>query len=887
MTGLGTPFGRQFALREPRILIVAALVVALIAILWFLRGRGTVPARALILRALVLLALAFALAGPLLAQPSPSGATIFVVDRSRSMGDDDARLLSAQIVAALGSSAAREPVGLVAFSERAATVYPVGTLTAATDPEALGAALRAADTGSRDYTAVADALRLAESLPSAGGRRIVLFSDGQETVGGAIDWAAGASGRGVVVDAVAPAARRLPNDVRVTDMRVPDSLWQGDVVEIAATLAGDTPGQVAVQLLVDGQVAVSQNAALSASTSAATGTASFVLRPLTPGYHAIAVRVAPATGDPIAENNTLAATTVVRDRPRVLIVEGTPGGADGLRRSLTGGTFTVTVRAPGALPDRAADLNDYDAIVLADVPATALSEGKQQALQDFVRKEGRGLVVTGGMQSFGKGGYEGSTLEAALPVRVKPRAEGKRPPAALLLIIDASGSMGITTTSPTRMEMAKSAAAQAVRALSPGDDVAVLAFNDKNVWVQHLRTINSTDDINGVVAQISRLQAEGVTEMYGALTDGIAEIQKSQAGTKHIILLSDGEPTSRFDPDEAAGRARKANVTLSTIAIGQAADVTLMGRLAAVGNGRYQYAPTPQDIPRLTLEEAEQLAGKTFATGDFRAVQTSPSPILRGLEPGSLPTLGGYQITEAKPGAQAILQSGKGEPVLAQWQYGLGRVVTWTSDLGQSFAPSWSDSSVFPTFWNQAVRWSLAAAVSPSYRVTATPDGKDTILAVDAFDSNGGAVDLATPNARLRTPSGQAVDLMLPQSAPGRYEVRLAAPQPGAYSLELRQARGGQTATDTVGFSVPYPAELRGPTLGDTVLGALADRTGGRVLSGPEQIFDRTVLTATPQFRDIWPPFAILALLLFLLDTAIRLGYAATSGRALKRLMPR
>jgi len=214
MTGLGSLFGRQFALREPRILLVAALVVALIAILWFLRGRGTVPARALFLRALVFLALAFALAGPLLARPSPARATIFVVDRSRSMGDDDARLLSAQIVAALGGSAEREPVGLVAFSERAAIVYPVGALTAVTDPEALGAALRAAEVGSRDYTAVADALRLAESLPSAGGRRLVLFSDGQETVGEATGWAAGAGGRGTVVDAVAPAARRLPNDLR-------------------------------------------------------------------------------------------------------------------------------------------------------------------------------------------------------------------------------------------------------------------------------------------------------------------------------------------------------------------------------------------------------------------------------------------------------------------------------------------------------------------------------------------------------------------------------------------------------------------------------------------------------------------------------------------------
>lgn len=887
MPGLGNIFGRQFALREPRILIVAAVVIALATLLWLLRGRGTVPARALILRALAFLALALALAGPLLAQPTPAGATVFVVDRSRSMGDDDARILTGQIVAALGSRADHEPVALVAFAARAAVVYPVGALTAATDQDTIRAALLAADTGSRDYTAVADALRLAESLPSSGGRRLVLFSDGQETVGRANDWAAGASGRGTVVDAVVPAERRLPNDVRVTDLRAPESLWQGDEVEISAALAGDAPGQVGVQLLVDGRAALQQTATLAASTASATGTASFVLRPLTPGYHALSVKITPAADDPIAENNTLSATTIVRDKPRVLIVEGTRGGGDSLRRALDRSTFTVTVRDPASLPDRPADLGGYDAIVLADVPATALSDPQQQALQEFVRSSGRGLLVTGGMQSFGKGGYEGSALEEALPVRVKPRAEGKRPPAALLLIIDASGSMGITTSTPTRMEMAKAAAAGAVRALSPGDDVAVLVFADNNTWVQHLRTINSTDDITAVVNQISRIQAAGVTQMYGAITAGVDELQKSRAGTKHIILLSDGEPTSAFDPDEAAGRARKANITLSTIAIGQSADVNLMQRLATVGNGRYQFAPTPRDIPKLTLEETEQLAGKTFATGDFRAVQTAPSPILRGLDPGSLPLLGGYQITEAKPGAQAILQSGKGEPILAQWQYGLGRVVAWTSDLGQSFATNWNDATLFATFWNQAVRWSLPAAASPAYRVTATPDGYDTILAVDAFDAGGQPVDLATPSARLRTPGGQTVDLALPQSAPGRYEVRLAAPQAGAYSLELRQSRAGQDTTDTVGFSIPYPAELRGPTLGDTVLGALADRTGGRVLAGPDQVFARTVLTTTPQFRSIWQPFAILALLLFLLDTAIRLGHAATSGRALKRLLPR
>ncbi|MFN8516485.1 MAG: VWA domain-containing protein [Chloroflexia bacterium] len=515
-----------------------------------------------------------------------------------------------------------------------------------------------------------------------------------------------------------------------------------------------------------------------------------------------------------------------------------------------------------------------------------LSVEQQQGLQDYVRSLGRGLVVTGGNNSFGKGEYENSLLEETLPVRVKPRDEGKRPPVALLLIVDVSGSMDLPKPPPTKMDMAKAAAVSSVRALSPGDQVAVLAFADRPVWVSHLRTLNSQSDIDAVVDQINRLQADGVTEMADALRAGIAELRTSSSNTRHIIFLSDGQPTTQFDPVAMAAQARSADITLSSIAIGEQADTKLMEALAKGANGRYYYAARPQDIPRLTLQETEQLGGKTIANGDFRAVQTAPSPIMRGLEAGKLPTLGGYQITEAKPDAQVVLQSGRSEPILAQWQYGLGRVVAWTSDLSQELAVNWKDSDSYTPFWNQAVRWTLPAAVSPYFRVSTIQDGHDLILAVDAFD-NGATVNLTQTNARLRTPSGQTVDLVLPQTAPGRYEVRLVAPQAGSYGLDLRQPRASGGVADANGFAVPYPAELRGPTVGDSILGSLADRTGGRVLPSASQVFDTTVLTNAPRFAPFWQPFAALALALFLIDIMLRLRHSATPRGMLRRLLPK
>ena len=882
--------GHQVALREPRLLALGAALAVLVVAAWLRRGRPRVPFAATLVRVAALAAFALALAQPSLARPAPVGATVFVVDLSRSMSmrgegpEALARRLGEAVVAA-ERAGGTEPLGLVAFAERAAVIGAVGALPA--DPTEIATRLGRADVGSRDHTNLTGALRLAEALPTAGSKRLVLVSDGVETLGRAIEWGAGARARGVTIDAL-PITGRGAGDPRLVDLRVPESVWQGDDIEVEAVAASEVAGEATVRLLVDGRQ--SGEAAIEwqgGGNVADTRAARFLLKPLAPGRHTIRVEVAPRGLDVAGENNALEASTVVRDKPRVLVLEGQQFAGDRLRRALERAGSEVTVRELVTLTDRLSDLDRYDTIVLVDVPAGALSFERQKALQEFVRTLGRGLVVTGGTHSFGKGAYEGSTLEETLPVRVKPRTEGKRSAAALLLIIDTSYSMDYPKGGPTRMEMAKTAAIGAVRSLSPGDEIAIVAFSDSNNWVTRLRTINGPGDIGAITDQISRLRPDGVTQMYPALRDGIDELAKSDAGTRHIIFLSDGAPTSPFDDAEVGRRVRAANLTLSSIAIGDGADTVLMERLAKAGGGRYSFARTPQDIPRLTLEEAETLAGKYLALGAFRAVQVAPSPILRGLDPATLPALDGYGITETKPDAQMILASGKNEPVLAQWQYGLGRVVAWTSDLSQELAPNWKDADAFGPFWDHAVRWTLAASGSKHFRVRTAPDGRDLILTVDAYDEAGAPVNLAETRATLRTPDGATVPVVLPQSAPGRYETRLAAPAPGAYGLEIRQARPRGAVTDIAGFAVPYPAELRGKGGGGATLAALADRTGGQVVEGLGGLFSARERATAPRFVPIWPPVAALGLGLFLVDIALRLRHATAPAGRLRRLLPR
>lgn len=874
--------GSRLALGEPRWLLAGGALGALLVVLWLRAGRGRLPAGAVVARLLVVLALAVALAQPFLARPAPANATIFVVDRSRSMGGERQRAVEQQLWTAIATNAGRQPLGLVAFAERPVVLFGVGQLPAT--EAALTRALASADVGSPDATDITSALALAAALPTGGGgAHLVLFSDGRETLGHALDWAASAAGRGVTVDTVTPAGTPWPGDVRLAGVSVPESAWQGGDLDVTATLDSDRGGPATVTLSLDGRPAGQRTVNLQPGGN----TYHFTLASPPPGYHGLRVEVSVPGGDVITANNALTATTVVRDRPRVLLVEGQPGASDELRRVLERASFEVGVRSPATLTGRVADLTAYDAIVLVDVPADALGADRQRALQEFVRSLGRGLVVTGGSNSFGRGGYAGSTLEGLLPVRVKPRGEGKRAPAALLLVIDRSYSMNFPEPGPSKIDMAKAAAVAAVRALSPGDQIAVLAFGDTNQWVTRLRTINGPADVNAVVDQISRLTADGETQMYSALRAAIDELAQSNLGTKHIVLLSDGEPTRAFDANELTARVRAAGLTLSTIAIGENAAVTLMEQLAQGGTGRYSLARRPDEIPKLTLEETQQLGGKVLATGRFFPAQTAPSAILRGLDPATLPPLDGYDITEVKPEAQTILASGKDEPVLAQWQYGLGRVVAWTSDLGQLLATQWRGTTTFATFWNQAVRWTLAAPASPYFRVRATPDGRDVVVGVDAFDATGAPVNLADTTTRLRTPTGATVALALPQTAPGHYEVRLVAPQPGDYRLDLTQTRGAGAVTDVAGFSVGYPAELREAQPDGAFLAALATRTGGRLDSTPAALLTNPRAQPASRLQPLWPWFAALALALFLVDIALRLGYTLPPATRRWRLAPR
>ena len=168
-----------------------------------------------------------------------------------------------------------------------------------------------------------------------------------------------------------------------------------------------------------------------------------------------------------------------------------------------------------------------------------MSLQQMEILRTYVEDLGGGLVMIGGDQSFGLGGYYKTTLEEILNVRSNFDKEKEKPSFAMVLVIDKSGSMG-----GDKIEMAKDAAKGAAELLGPKDQLGVIAFDGQSYWVSKL---HSAADKGYIIDRISTIEASGGTSIYPGLSDAYEALVSTSAKLKHVILLTDGH--SAFTSD--------------------------------------------------------------------------------------------------------------------------------------------------------------------------------------------------------------------------------------------------------------------------------------------------------------------------------------------------
>jgi Mg-chelatase subunit ChlD len=850
----------QLELANPPGLILLALAPVFV---WLgrqsLRGMRSRRARwALATRLGVLALLALALADPRLKTAADRLAVAFLVDVSDSVGSAARAEAEKWVQDALKEMPSGDEAAVVAFAgdalvERTASplhdLQPIRSIPAA------------------NATDLAGALRVGLGLlPTDRARRIVLLSDGNENRGRALDEARLPAAAGVPVDVV-PLGEARGVEVSVRSLEAPGALREGDTFALRLMIDSSVETSARVLLLTDGRLDTGAATELRVQLNAGANNVVVPHDPLPPGFHTFVVQVEPSV-DTVAENNEATAFTVVSGRPRVLVVEGTAGNGAHLVDALKAGGIDAAAGAPNGVASDVAGLRSYDALVLVNAPASAFAPAQLRALKTYVQTFGGGLTLVGGDKSFALGGYQRTELEDLSPLSMQRRGARALSSVALVLVVDNSGSMSDNVGGMSKIDLAKEAAIGALELLTPADQLGLIGFDDRPRW---LRDVSELTDEDLARRQIRQMAPSGGTAIYPALEAAFDGLATRDAKVKHVVLLTDGISPSGDYPG-LARQMRAANITLSTIGVGNDADVNLLQQLADMGEGRFYEGSDPFEVPQILVKETLEIARTAIVEEPFRPAIVGSSPMVDGFEASQLPTLRGYVAVTPKPASLVVLGSRQGDAVLAEWQYGLGQVVAWTSDAETRWSADWVAWPEFSRFWSQVVKRTVPARVEQNVQTTVQVEGGRARIAVDAVGDDRAFRNGLETTATLLAPDGAQTELRLEQSGPGRYESSVPVGSPGAYLLQVVQrppGGGAPLAQLSSGFVGGHSAEYWQLRPNQTLLQAVTRATGGRTLSAPAEAFAHN-LQAPGAGRELWQPITALAVLLFLIDVAVR-----------------
>jgi uncharacterized membrane protein len=877
------------------LLFIPAIIITVVLHIAARRRLGAGRRRiALVIRSMLLAALVLGLAGLQIVLPVNRLATVFVLDLSDSIGSAGREDALAFVRTALEEMPKDDVAGIVAFGKEAL----VERL-----PSDLQEIDRIASAPVRSATDIGGALRLATALfPDDAQKRIVLLSDGNDTTGTGQAEAALSAARGVRIE-TRQIGLGASDEVLIERASSPSTSRLGEEIEVVSEIRSSVAQPATVRLFVNGtQAGEPQRLDLEEGAN----TVTFSYEPVDAGFHRFRV-VVEAGRDTFSQNNRADSNTIVQGEPRTLVLAGDEVVADDLVEALESQRHKVDTIVPETLPELD-QLLDYDSVVLVDVPRIRLNDRQLATLQAYVRDLGRGLVMVGGPRSYGAGGYQDTALEETLPVDMGVRDRQKQPDVALVVVIDKSGSMdachcntfgngqggGTGIGGVKKTDIGKEAILRAAAALTDRDELGIVAFNEQAHWVVHTQPLGNVGDLQGAIAGI---RPDGQTNIFEGLEAAVDELENTTATRRHIILLTDGWSSTGQYAD-LLERMAAAGITLSTVGAGGGSQNQFLAGLAEEGGGRYYEASNPASIPDIFLKETQQVSGQQIVEEKFFPIVTSSSPILRGLDQG-FPELRGYNGTTAKPAAQTVLVTARDDPLLAQWQYGLGRSVAWTSDSTGRWAADWVGWNGFNRFFSQLVSWTFPGEESGGIEASFVTDGANTKLRVESLEEDGKPRDFFSTTAAIVGPTLEGDDVDLVQVAPGVYEQDLGEIEPGAYSVRVTQTRPGTAALGrTLGLVSPTAAEYRILGANEPFLAALRGATGGIAIEDPAQVWTHD-LTSTSRFTDLWPILLILALILWPLDIAFRRvsvgrrelaaarGWVTGAGRRRKDVAPR
>lgn len=796
----------------------------------------------LVIRFLVFSLLILSLSIPHVLHSVKGITTIFVMDQSESVKNQEGAMLEV-IEQAVDKMKPVDRYAIVSFAEHAQIAQSLS------HPEK-GVILNSV-LEQTSYSNLKEGLQLASSLLTDDKKgRIVLLSDGNENVGNVKRQTKILSEQQIQVD-VLPFYPSIRKDVAIESFTAPSTLYLGENAKLSLSLSSTMDTNSRIRITKGNETVIDEDVQVKK------GTNSYSFNDLieSSGIHTYKAEIA-TVGDGVSQNNQSFALSNARGTPSILLVEGNEGDGKNIASVLQASNLHVKKANPKLLPTSLAGFLEYESIIFSNVSATDITQEQMEMIESAVKDFGKGFVMAGGNKSYGLGGYFKTPIEKLLPVEMDLKGKKELPSLGLIIVLDRSGSM-----SGYKLDLAKEAAARSIELLREKDTLGFIAFDDRPWEIIKTGPLGNKKE---AAEKIRSITEGGGTEIFTPLEQAYTELEPLKLQRKHIILLTDGQSASNGDYSQLITEGLKSNVTLSTVAIGSDADRTLLEELATEGTGRFYDVQDVSTIPSILSRETV-LTTRTYIEDDPFYPKYVKGNNWRTLFQDGVPEMNAYVATDPKGRAEIILQSEKDDPILSRWKYGLGNSIAWTSDVSGEWAGDWPKWANWPSLWNEMITWTFPSYQNNLYDVKQSIDGKNITLDV----SSSASQDMLPIEATVIDEKGKEIEAKIRVKAPGEHEVTFTA-DTGIYYLQLSKIDGEDvTGTFQSGIVVPYSKEFELQNQNDTLLKEIAALGNGKVLTGPEQAF-RPIETKKYEKQPMIMPLLLLAFILFFIEIAIR-----------------
>jgi Mg-chelatase subunit ChlD len=839
--------------------------------MWFAYRRwGQVAGVTGAIRVALLVVLLVAIAGPRVNWGGHGIDVIIVADRSRSLpADADPRI--------------RELIEIVYHGRRSGD--RVGLVTFGSKPAVESLLSEESSLGSYTKEILPDGSDLGEALQTALNlvvpdrpARILVLSDGEANGASPTSAARRALEMGVPID-FREFPRPRTGDVAVESLQLPETIAPREPFQYVVWIYSGRDAAGKVTVLRDGE-SIAQD---KTDRQFALGMNQLVFRDLLEegGLHNYEVRV-DVPDDPLMQNNRGAGVVRVDAGPRLLVLNS-DGHDDNFVRALRSGRIAVDVAASREASLSPESLDRYRAIVLENVVAADFGRLKMERLAQYVEDLGGGLLITGGERSFGTGGYFKSPLDDVLPVSMEMREEHRKMRLAMAIALDRSGSMAVTVKGgKSKMHLANLGTAEAIRMLSPGDNVAVIAIDSSPHVIQVLTAL---DDPETIIQKVTGIESMGGgIFVYEALLAAGQQLLTSEQSTRHIILFSDANDSEEpGDYPRLLGEFEKAGITTSVIGLGTPSDKDskLLEDIARLGHGNILFTDDAEELPRLFTQDTMSVARSSFIKKDS-ATQPAGIPgqimasaqLMGELASGGFPNADGYNLSYLKPDATlgVVSLDEYAAPWSAFWYRGLGRVAAITLEVDGQYSGAFGTWDEYADFLITHARWLLGGDAPDDIYLNLQRDGQNAVVSVELDPDRPAKLTADAPILSYLAPAEdreQPVDVPLQWTGPNTLQARFKLARTGTYRTLIKLK--GRNIVRGPAVTLPYSSEFMprvGLPEGREVLAAISRLTGGRERVNVLEVLTERLRSA--RMTSLLPWLLSLAVMLLLLEIAGR-----------------